>query len=51
MFSHIASDQTLAPLGHFATPDALAAFPPILAGDQVAAELAAIGLSVGVPAL
>lgn len=44
LFSHTASDETLAPLGHFATPEALAKYPPILAGDQVLAELRHIEL-------
>jgi isopenicillin N synthase-like dioxygenase len=47
LFSHIASDVTLTPIGRFATPDALAAFPPMKTGDHVAAELAAINLGEG----
>ena len=47
LFAHIASDATLEPLGAFATPEALAAYPPIKAGDHVAAELAAINLGEG----
>jgi isopenicillin N synthase-like dioxygenase len=45
LFSHIASDQTLHPLGPFANPDADAAYPPIKAGAQVKRELDAIALS------
>ena len=44
-FAHIASDEVLEPLGHFATSDAAAAFPPTLTGDQVKAELIAISLA------
>lgn len=44
-FAHIASDNTLEPLGHFATDAALERFPPIKAGDQVKAELEAIALA------
>lgn len=44
-FGHIASDQILKPLGRFATPEALAKFPPILAGNQVQKELEAINLA------
>ncbi|GMF54865.1 unnamed protein product [Phytophthora fragariaefolia] len=47
LFSHTASDKTLEPLGHFATPEALAKYPPILAGNQVLAELAQIELGTG----
>jgi len=43
-FFHINSDQTLEPLGPFATPEALAAYPPTLAGDYVRAELETIQL-------
>lgn len=47
LFSHIASDQTLEPKGRFATPEAMAEYPPMLAGDHVAKELAAINLGEG----
>lgn len=47
LFSHIASDVVLEPIGRFATPEALKAFPPIKTGDHVAAELAAINLGEG----
>ena len=46
-FAHMNSDVVLEPLGAFATPAALAEYPPMLAGDQVAAELAAINLGEG----
>jgi isopenicillin N synthase-like dioxygenase len=44
VFTQIASDAVLAPLGRFATPAAAAAFPPTAAGAQVRAELEAICL-------
>lgn len=44
VFSHCASDALLEPLGRFATPEALAAYPPTPAGEQVQAELEAINL-------
>jgi isopenicillin N synthase-like dioxygenase len=47
LFAHIASDVQLQPLAHFATEEARAAYPPTFAGDQVAAELAAINLGEG----
>jgi isopenicillin N synthase-like dioxygenase len=47
LFSHIASDVTLQPLGDFATPEALAAYPPMFTGDHVKAELDAINLGAG----
>ena len=43
-FCHINSDQTLQPLGPFATDAARAAYPPTLAGDYVRAELETIQL-------
>ena len=44
LFSHIASDATLKPLGGFAeTPEAVK-YPPILAGEFVEQELSAINL-------
>ncbi|CAH0493464.1 unnamed protein product [Peronospora farinosa] len=48
LFSHTASDKTLEPLGHFATPEAVEKYPPILAGDQVLEELSQIELGNGV---
>ncbi|DBA04029.1 TPA: hypothetical protein N0F65_009376 [Lagenidium giganteum] len=47
LFSHTASDVTLEPLGHFATPETTEKYPPILAGDQVLAELSHIELGKG----
>ncbi|KAI8592548.1 hypothetical protein BDZ88DRAFT_406897 [Geranomyces variabilis] len=44
LFFHMASDTLLQPLGSFATPEALAAYPPILAGKQVQRELGFISL-------
>lgn len=32
VFGHIASDELLQPLGHFATPEALKIYPPTKAG-------------------
>jgi isopenicillin N synthase-like dioxygenase len=47
LFSHIASDKTLAPLAPFKSPAALAEYPEILAGEQVQKELDLIALGVG----
>ncbi|GLD93955.1 hypothetical protein PINS_up002560 [Pythium insidiosum] len=47
LFSHTASDEVLKPLGHFETPETLEKYPPILAGDQVLAELKHIELGKG----
>ncbi|KAF1334751.1 Isopenicillin n synthase-like, partial [Globisporangium splendens] len=47
LFSHSGSDTTLEPLGHFATPESTAKYPPILAGDQVLDELKQIELGKG----
>lgn len=47
LFSHTSSDVTLEPLGHFATPESLEKYPPVLAGDQVLAELSHIELGTG----
>jgi isopenicillin N synthase-like dioxygenase len=44
VFSQIASDVLLQPLGRFAAPGALAEYPPTPAGRQVAAELEMINL-------
>eukprot|EP00850_Spirogloea_muscicola_P000445 SM000002S05525 [mRNA] locus=s2:598392:600662:+ [translate_table: standard] len=49
VFGHIASDTLLRPLGHFAAAPGAAHYPPVLAGDFVEAELAAINLK-GEPA-
>jgi len=46
LFSHIASDNELKPLGQFATKEAVSNYPPILAGDQVQDELNKIKLGV-----
>ena len=45
-FTHINSNRILQPLGRFSTPSSLKAYPPILCGDQVQAELQAINLKV-----
>ncbi|RHY36546.1 hypothetical protein DYB34_010179 [Aphanomyces astaci] len=47
LFSHINSDDTLQPVGRFATSDRLAKYPPILTGHQVRQELAHIELGTG----
>lgn len=47
LFSHIASDQQLRPLGHFANDESKKLFEEIYAGDQVQAELNAIALGDG----
>jgi isopenicillin N synthase-like dioxygenase len=44
LFSNINSDLTLQPLEHFKTPETMAAYPPIYAGEQVERELKAISL-------
>jgi isopenicillin N synthase-like dioxygenase len=44
LFSHIASDKIMQPVAKFATPEALAKWPPIEAGAQVAEELQQINL-------
>ena len=45
LFAHVASAKTLQPLGPYATPKAMAAFPPITAGDQVVEVLQKINLA------
>lgn len=48
LFAHIAADEVLAPLGTFAeAPGAAQMYKPILCGDHVQAELAAINLGTG----
>eukprot|EP00887_Chlorella_sp_A99_P005625 scaffold1.g5625.t1 len=47
VFSQIASDQVLQPLGRFATPGACAAYPAVPAGKQVQDELSMIALAAG----
>jgi len=44
LFSHIASDNILQPLGHFANDESLKNYPPTPAGKQVQDELDAIKL-------
>ncbi|GAB4817628.1 hypothetical protein N2152v2_004674 [Parachlorella kessleri] len=46
VFSHVASDEVLRPLVPFACPEAVAAYPPLPAGEQVQRELAAINLKL-----
>eukprot|EP00735_Rhodelphis_limneticus_P014339 TRINITY_DN834_c0_g1::TRINITY_DN834_c0_g1_i1::g.25457::m.25457 TRINITY_DN834_c0_g1::TRINITY_DN834_c0_g1_i1::g.25457 ORF type:complete len:355 (-),score=141.07,DIOX_N/PF14226.1/8.8e-08,2OG-FeII_Oxy/PF03171.15/0.065 TRINITY_DN834_c0_g1_i1:468-1532(-) len=45
LFSHTASDQTLAPLGHFATDDANTAYPAMPTGAFIARELEVLKLA------
>mmetsp|Transcript_65761 Transcript_65761/g.208142 ORF Transcript_65761/g.208142 Transcript_65761/m.208142 type:complete len:297 (+) Transcript_65761:421-1311(+) len=45
MFSHVASDRTLTPLGQYARGGASASYPPVLAGDYVSEELKVINLA------
>lgn len=44
LFSHIASDEVLQPLGRFASAEANAKYPAVPAGEQVKQELEAIRL-------
>ncbi|CAI5484669.1 unnamed protein product [Closterium sp. Yama58-4] len=44
VFAHIASDEILTPIGHFATSKLTSSFPPKPAGEFVEEELAAIQL-------
>mgnify|MGYP001033362299 CR=1 FL=1 len=44
LFFHIASDQTLEPLGKFSTEETRAKYPAMLAGDYVNEELKVINL-------
>ncbi|PKA60358.1 hypothetical protein AXF42_Ash008417 [Apostasia shenzhenica] len=44
LFSHIASDLTIKPLGHFAEGPDASKYPPMFAGEYVEQELAAINL-------
>jgi len=46
LFGHIASDQTLQPLGKFKTQESLNKYPPTKAGHQVKQELELIKLAV-----
>lgn len=45
VFAHINSKQMLSPVGHFATDEANAKYPPIQTGDQVMKELEHIKLA------
>lgn len=47
LFGHIATDCVLEPLEGFATQKSKELYPPILAGDQVQAELDHIQLGTG----
>ena len=44
LFAHVASARELRPLGAFATPEALEAFPPLTAGEQAESVLKKINL-------
>lgn len=44
VFSHVASDQVLRPLGSFASGEACMQYPAVAAGEQVQEELEAINL-------
>ena len=50
VFSQIASDELLCPLGPFASEQACAEYPPTPAGQQVQQELEAINLRPGAAA-
>lgn len=45
LFAECFPDLILAPIGHFATPEALEKYPPMTVGDQVMRELNLIGLA------
>ena len=45
LFAHVASAQELRPLGPFETAEALEAFPPMSAGEQVVSVLQKINLA------
>ncbi len=45
LFGHIASDQSLKPIGKFASSDRAHEYTDVLAGDQVQEELRAISLA------
>jgi len=49
LFSHIASQKVLKPMGKFATSEACKEFPPITAGDQVMSVLQKIKLADAEP--
>ena len=44
LFAHVASDQLLRPLGHFADSEQASDYPPTLAGKYVESELSVINL-------
>ena len=44
MFTHIASDQILQPLKSFENPQTMGKYPPMKAGTQILAELAAVNI-------
>ena len=50
VFSQIASDEIIRPLGKFATPEAEEAYPPIASGEYVQKELEVINLRAPSPA-
>lgn len=45
LFGHIASDNILGPVGHFADSENAIDYPPMLTGDHVQSELKAIALA------
>ena len=45
LFSHVASDKELKPLGPFATEEAIKAYPTITAGDHTVSILQKINLA------
>jgi len=49
LFSHIASDNILEPLGQFSTEESRKKYPAIKTGDQVQQELAMIKLGIHTP--
>jgi len=49
LFSHIASDNILEPLGIFSTEESRKKYPPTKTGDQVQQELAMIKLGIHTP--
>ena len=51
LFVHVRSDELLQPMSSFATGDALAAYPPIEAGQHVMDELKLLGLAAQEPSL
>ena len=49
VFSQVASDEILRPLGKFATPESNEKYPPIPTGNYVEQELDAINLKAPAP--